>query len=742
MINMNAKHPQRVRRQDRLSGREMREMAKKFTEWVIAASVVALFGTLGALNGLAQETQVYPDVLRELKHDTSAPMKEIHPAAEAGPSHVIKLMRVPHQLKQGQADPVVQNSAGPTVSADGAVNANGVSSGGSAPPDANGAVGATQYVQWVNLSYAVFDKATGNVIQAPRPGNSIWTGFGGPCETYNYGDPVALYDRQAGRWVMAQPVYVAPYTYCIAVSTTSDATGSYNRYAFAMPNFNDYPKLGVWPDAYYGSFNLFQGNNFQGAYACAFDRNAMLNGLAATAQCFNNPSQASLLPSDLDGSTPPPAGSPDYFLDLDPGTLNALNLFKFHVDFVSPANTTFTGPISIPVAAYNEACAGGACVPQLGTTTQLDSLGDRLMYRLAYRNFGDHEALVVNHSVQPTAGPVGVRWYEIRSPGNNPTVYQQGTYAPDATYRWMGSMAMDKSGDVAVGYSASSSSIYPGIRYAGRVPTDPLGTLEAEATILQGAGAQINLIRWGDYTSMTVDPLDDCTFWYTNEYLPSSGTYNWQTQIASFKFPSCGAAPAPDFSLTPTTSTQTVTQGNVANYTLDVTPLNGFTGSVNFSVGTLPLGVTASFNPTSSPSSTVLSLTTASAAPPGAYTVTVTGTSGALSHSVNLTLVINPDPSFAVSAAPGSISVKRGSTGSYTVTVTGTGGFAGAVTLSVAGLPRHVSGGFSPATVAGSGTSTLVLSVAKGASAGTYHLTITGSSGGVSHSASVNLTAD
>ena len=711
----------------------------------VAVALVVIGTLISVLPIAGQQNQAYPDVLNELKHDTSPPMRDIHPAAETGPNHVIKLMHTPHQIKQGQLDPVVQTSAPPTVSIDGALNASGVGSSGSAPSDSNGAAGATQYVQWVNSSYAVFDKATGNVIQAPRAGNSIWSGFGGPCETYNDGDPIAQYDKAANRWVMAQPVFVSPYAYCIAVSTTSDATGSYNRYAFSMPDFSDYPKLAVWTDAYYSSFNLFQGNNFLGAYACAFDRNAMLAGLPATAQCFTNPSEASFLPSDLDGSTPPPAGSPDYFVDLNPTSLTALNLYKFHVDFSNSAKSTFTGPVSIPVAAYNEACGGGICVPQLGTTEQLDSLGDRLMYRLAYRNFGDHETLMVSHSVQPTGSPVGVRWYEIRSPGSNPTVYQQGTYAPDSTYRWMASVAMDKSGDIAAGYSASSSSIYPAIRWAGRVPTDPLGTLEAETSIMQSTADQATYSRWGDYTSMSIDPVDDCTFWYTNQYLtPNQSSFNWQTRIVSFKFPNCGATPSPDYSLTANPASQTVTEGNSANYTVSVAPLNGFTGSVSFSTGSLPLGVSASFNPTASASSTTLTLTTASSTPPGTYTITVNGLSGALNHTLSLTLVVNAAPpvagDFSIAASPPTLAVSHGSNGSYTITVTALNGFTGPVSLSVSGLPGRTNARFSPSTIAGSGATTLLVSPNKKVPPGTYPVTITGTSGSLAHSASVSLT--
>jgi hypothetical protein len=253
----------------------------------------------------------------------------------------------------------------------------------------------------------------------------------------------------------------------------------------------------------------------------------------------NNPNSIyNLLPSDLDGSTPPPAGAPNYVLHVDTGKLQ---LWRFHVDWVSPSKSKFSGPISVPVAAFTPACIGGSiCIPQPGTTQKLDSLGDRLMFRLAYRNFGDHESLVVNHSV--VAGTsVGVRWYELRQPGTTPVLYQQGTYAPDSSYRWMGSIAQDHAGNIALGYSISSKTIFPGIRYTGHLTTDPLGEMgQGEGTIIDGAGSQNGgLYRWGDYTAMAVDPTDDCTFWYTNQYLMLTGSFNWSTRIASFKFASC-----------------------------------------------------------------------------------------------------------------------------------------------------------------------------------------------------------
>ncbi len=455
-----------------------------------------------------------------------------------------------------QIDGALQAAPGPLAGTTSGLNFAGVGQGDYgfsdryAPPDTVGAVGATQYVQWVNDQFAVFNKTTGAIVPGfPKPGNSPWVGFGGACETNNDGDPIVQYDKVANRWILTQfSVSTLPYMQCVAVSTTSDATGTYARYAFSYGNtqFNDYPKMGVWPDGYYISFNIFDNaQTFAGSKVCAFDRVKMLAGNpAATQQCFQlSTAYGGLLPADLDGTTAPPAGSPNFFLNYG---ANSLNLWKFRVDFANPANTTFTGPTSIPVAAFNAACSGGAgaCIPQPGTSNKLDSLADRLMYRLAYRNRAGSESLVVNHSVtvgSKRTGVTSVRWYEVRTPNTTPTVYQQGTLSTaDGIHRWMGSIATDKQGNIAVGYSASSGTVTPSIRYTGRLATDALGTMQTESTIQAGGGSQTgSLHRWGDYSAMTVDPVDDCTFWYTSEYLKANGSFNWNTRIASFKFPGC-----------------------------------------------------------------------------------------------------------------------------------------------------------------------------------------------------------
>ncbi len=488
------------------------------------------------------------EVIQPTKVGVSRPLRDLVMEERGGPErdHPVKMLPMKHD---GGPDAAVQGSSGPLVAAPaGGFAGMGVSGGYSpdaAPPDTNGSVGSTQYVQWVNEVIAVYDKATGAKLAGPIRGNQLWAGFGGGCQNNNDGDPIVLWDKAAGRWLMSQfSVSTTPYLQCIAISQSADATGAWYLYSYSFgTGFNDYPKFGVWPDAYYATFNIFNnGATFAGAKVCAFDRAKMLTGAAATMQCFQtSTSYGGLLPADLDGSTAPPAGSPNYVMSF--GT-NSLNLWKFHVDWTTPANTTFTGPTNIPVASFTRACNGGTCISQPGTSQQLDSLADRLMYRLAYRNLGGSERLVVNHSV--TVGTnkknqhAGVRWYEIRLSNGTPSVYQQGTYSPDNNHRWMGSVAMDKFGNIAMGYSKSSSSVYPAIWYTGRVPTDALGTMQAEAQLLAGGGSQLRtLSRWGDYSSISVDPVDDCTMWFTTEYLQSSGTFNWSTWISKIKMPGC-----------------------------------------------------------------------------------------------------------------------------------------------------------------------------------------------------------
>ncbi len=488
-------------------------------------------------------------------HDVSKPLHQIAPIAPQWDNmneHPVK--PVPHGSKGGK-DTALQTQTSPTAATISAVtnfDGVGVTSGytiSGEPPDTNGSVGTTQYVQWVNTAFAVYSKATGAKVYPASgfaAGNTIWSGFSaGRCNTDNSGDPIVLFDKQAKRWIFTQfAVSSSPYYQCVAVSQTEDATGSYNRYAYNFgTNFNDYPKVGVWTDGYYFTFNLFaRGRRFAGADMCAMDRTTALAGGAAKMLCqATSTSYGGILPADIDGASGasgttalPPAGTPEYLASFGS---NSLNVWRMTPNY-SAGTLAVTGPTSIPVAAFAEACGGGTCIPQAGVNQQLDSLADRLMYRLSYRNFGTYASLLVNHSV--TAGSAtGVRWYELRDSGSGPSVYQQGTYAPTSAYRWMGSVAQDKLGNIAAGYSVSSSSINPAIYFASRASTDPLGLLSSETNLQAGTGSQNGHSRWGDYSSLSVDPVDDCTLWFTTEYLSTTGDFIWSTHISYFKLGSC-----------------------------------------------------------------------------------------------------------------------------------------------------------------------------------------------------------
>ncbi len=703
---------------------------------------------------VAQDAPVVVKVTQDVKHDVSPPLRDIPIIRDTRirPVEEMKIRPVPVPVRP---DPVLQNRAVLPFQPTAGISFDGVGQGAygyvvnSVPPDTNGSVGSTQYVHWVNTSFAVFDKS-GNLLHGPTAGNSLWSGFGGGCQNNNDGDIIVLWDKAAQRWLMSQfSVSTTPYMQCIAISTTSDATGTWYRYAFQMNNFNDYPKMGVWPDAYYASFNMFAGGTtFAGASACAYQRSAMLTGATATQQCFNlSTSYFGLLPSDLDGATPPPAGSPNYFLMFDSGG-TALDLWKFHVDWTTPSNSTFNGPSTISVAAFSPACSGGGtCVPQPGTGQQLDSLADRLMYRLAYRNFGDHESLVVNHAVT-SGSSSGIRWYEIRNPNSTPSVFQQGTFAPDSSYRWMGSVAMDSAGDIVMGYSVSNgSSLHPSIRYTGRTPSDPLGAMEAEATLTTGSGSQTSYSRWGDYSSMSVDPADDCTFWYTTEYLQTTGNFNWSTRVGTFKFPNCGST-TPNFAISASPTSLTVSQGTSGSSTINTTVSGGFNSAISLSASGLPSGTTATFNPTSiaasGSGSSNMTLNVGSSTATGTYTITVTGTGGGVTHtaSVSLTVTSGATPNFTISASPPSVTISQGTSGTSAISTTVSGGFNSAISLNASGLPSGATATFNPASIAapGSGSSTITITVGASTAVGTYSVTVTGTGGGLTRTTPVSLT--
>jgi Cep192 domain 4/Abnormal spindle-like microcephaly-assoc'd, ASPM-SPD-2-Hydin len=635
----------------------------------VLAAMVAIFCL--ALPSFAQKSKG-PIVIKETYHDTGPILREVAPLLpefSLPNQHEIENFDIPNAWKNKpvQPDPVLQteaNSPGketpsPLLEFEG-LGVNDQFFCNCMPPDNDGAPGTTQYMQFINLFYAVYDKA-GHRTFGPFPGNNFWTGFGGGCQSDNNGDPTIRFDAAAQRWVVSQFDLGFGFGQCVAVSTTSDATGSYNRYRF--PSFNgdfpDYPKLAVWPDAYYFTFNNFNssGTAFLGANACAADRTKMLAGQTATMQCF--PSTLSttnfgMLPSDLDGATPPAQGTPNFVMELVQGQ-SKINMFKFHVDFANPANSTFTGPTVISVAAFTPLCPTqqrGRCVQQPTPGSDLlESLGNRLMWRLAYRNFGDHTVLLATHSiVAGTSG--GVRWYEIRNPETSPTIFQSGTFAPDSQYRWMPAIAMDQAQNIAIGFSRSgtASGQFPSLVYAGRVPSDPAGTMETEVTLKAGLGSQTGGgDRWGDYSSLTVDPTDDCTFWFAEEYQAVNGGFDWHTAIGTFSFPGCGGGGVPGASVSPTSinfkkvlightsAAKTVTLTNTGNATLNISSItisgdyaisNNTCGSQLNAGANCTVGVT--FTPTAKGKRTG-TLTFTDNAPSGTQTVALTGTGISLS---------------------------------------------------------------------------------------------------------------
>ena len=519
------------------------------------------------------------------RHDRSAPLRSVVPrapehgdqdpdAAEPQPLPGRSTATPPAAVRDPVLQAAVAVAAAPSLglNIEGVNNVNGV-----LPPDTNGDIGPNDYVQWVNLSFAIYDRS-GTRLYGPAAGKTLWAGFGGPCEGTNDGDPIAQYDHLADRWVMTQfalPNYPSgPFYQCFAVSTTGDPLGAWNRYEFKISDtkLNDYPHLGVWPDAYYLSINQFSGNSWAGAGAVAFDRAAMLAGDPATMQYVDlfgvDPNLGGMLPSDLDGPAPP-AGAPNIYAEADDNAngypQDQVDLWSFHVDWANAANTTFTHTGALKTAAFDSNLCNYSrnCIPQPGNPPRgLDALSDRLMYRLQYRNFGDHQSLVLNHTVDVDGKDrAGIRWYELRKTTSAWSIYQQGTYSPDSTDRWLGSAAMDGNGNIGLGYSVSSGSVAPSIRYTGRLAGDPLGTLGlGEGTIVAGSGSQSSTAyRWGDYAMLAVDPTDDCTFWFTSEYYKTSGNATWQTRIASFRMAGCGPDTTPPSvsSFAPTTTSPT-----------------------------------------------------------------------------------------------------------------------------------------------------------------------------------------
>jgi len=446
-----------------------------------------------------------------------------------------------------------ESGKAPTMIGPPVLNFNGGGFSAVNPPDTVGEIGTSHYIQLINFGSGtqmrIYDK-DGTLAAGPIALDTL--GAPVPCNN-GFGDPVVVFDQFAGRWLVSE-FSSTGNRMCVYISQTSDPiNGGWFGYAFTGQSFPDYPKYGVWPDAYY------VGTNESTAAAYALERSAMLTGAPAASQRFNVLPPLSgfgfegIQPADADGALPPPAGAPGMFwrhrdseAHGSPGQPDTVQYYEFHVDFPTPANSTLTGPIDIVVSEFDSSLCGLTsfnCFPQPGTGTTLDPLREPVMHRAQYRNRGTHEVVVGSFVTDVTGTNVGgVRWFEARKTGASPyTLFQEGTISPDNTNRWMSSIAMDGSGNIAVGYNVTSSSVFPGQRYTGRVATDPPGTMAPEQVVIAGTASN-GSNRYGDYSSINVDPVNECTFWWTGEY-NAAGT--WSTRIATFSFPNPECIPVP-----------------------------------------------------------------------------------------------------------------------------------------------------------------------------------------------------
>jgi hypothetical protein len=518
-----------------------------------------------------------PDVSMAVRHDISPAFRDlaaIPRRVTAKPNREIE-NRVPLDMVQrakpntGGPDPVVQASAPtdpatptPTSSFDGISDDDNAAilGGRVVPPDTNGDVGTTYYVQVVNTLMAVYRKSDGVRVFGPAAINSLWSGFGGKCQTDNDGDPVALYDDAADRWLISQFAVGGDGHQCVAISTTNDPTGSYYRYDFLVSpgRLNDYPKIGIWSDGYYVTINEYT-SSFQGVVAVALERSKMLTGAAAQMVkigplACGTECPFAVQPVHWDGGSAPPTGAPaPFIMSWDDETWGAgtnsdgYRLWEFNVNWSSPGSSTFVAlpQVNAPEFDGNLCNFSRSCISQPRPGEKLDSLGQFTMYRAMYRNFGTHESIVISHTTDlgssNSKSRGGVRWAELRDNGSGWVLHQTGTFSPDTgNNRWLPSIAQDKQGNIAIGYSVAGSSTNPGVRYATRAAGDALGTMGSEQVLVNGGGVQqSSSSRWGDYASMSVDPSDGCTFWFTTEYYSNSGTFDFKTRIGSFKQPGC-----------------------------------------------------------------------------------------------------------------------------------------------------------------------------------------------------------
>ncbi|GAB2190546.1 hypothetical protein [Sessilibacter sp. MAH2] len=428
-----------------------------------------------------------------------------------------------------------------------------------APPDVTGDVGREFVVSYTNLVWTYYNKS-GAVVGGPFPGNSFWAGFGGRCESDNSGDPIVIYDHLADRWVFSQfAVDQAPFLQCFAISETNDPAGPYTRYAYEIVpgDFNDYPKIGLWSDgagqsAYHATFRQFtNGATFGGIDAVAFDRDAMLagdpNASFVVFRINTNANPDGIQPAHIDGGAPAPTGSCGlYGAALESRRTDGYLFWEFCTDWDNPANSTFDAKPLLSQGVPSWRGVGSASQPAPGSS--LDSLDNFTMYRFSTRNFpGQGMKGVLTHTINAGQNVAGMRWatFDISNP-DAISVDDTGTLGPgDGIHRWMGAATFDQVGNIGLAYTASSNSLFPSVRFTGRETTDPAGTLQQEATCVDGTGVQTGVSRWGDYSTTAVDPVDQCTFWTFQEYVELTGNFQWNTRVCSFSFPSCTSAAAP-----------------------------------------------------------------------------------------------------------------------------------------------------------------------------------------------------
>jgi hypothetical protein len=559
--------------------------------------ILFLLVMTGIFTAMAQEENQKPVVMKATYFDVSPPLRDMVQKSDALVDYSWKEGVVKNKLNTKMhdqlisdgdfsgLDPLRQFTFGDAITDTTQQNFDGVGANGSYPPDTDGDVGPNHYMQVVNVRFAVYDK-NGNKLMGPSNNSVIFNGL--PHNT-NDGDAILLYDENADRWLFSQfalPNYPnGPFYENVAISQTNDPTGTWYRYQFTFNDMPDYPKLSVWADGYYMTIRRFASGSgaWIGPAAVAMDRAKMLIGDASASMVmFPLPSSSEgPLSADCDSQFPP-AGTPCPVCYL---TSSTVKVYDFHVDWTTPANSSFLNTATIPISMFGT-FGNGNSITQKGTSQKVDAFSRRgIMFRMPFRKFSTHWSMLLNTTVN-ISGTAGIRWMELRNINNTWSLYQEGTYAPgDGHHRWMGSIAMDSLGNIALGYSISSSNMFPSIRYTGRMNGDPLGQMTiAEKGIFNGGGSQTNSDgRWGDYSAMGADPSVPGKFWFTTEYYSTTSNSSWKTRIGSFSFGNV-------FTTTATATPNPVCQGDSTQLTISAF---GGSGNYTYSWSSVPAGFTS-----------------------------------------------------------------------------------------------------------------------------------------------------